>query len=180
PSSRVPARPGGLAATGLLAFAAVAQFMPAMLAGLFWAGACRTGDMAGLLTGFALWFYTLLLPTFASAGWLSDGWLHTGPIRINLRRTETLLGTQTRDSLTHGVFWSLAINSVVTILLSLRHQPGLSERLRAARFLEPYQRPPREAGEGEAARLTVNDLRELAVRLLGENFVRRAFADYAR
>lgn len=177
---RFTAHSGSLAATGLLAFAAVAQFMPAMLAGLFWAGACRTGVMAGLLTGFALWFYTLLLPTFARAGWLSDGWLHTGPFGIDLLRPEALFGMQGWDPLTHGVFWSLAINSVVTILLSLRHQPGLSERLRAARFLEPYQRPPREAGEGEAARLTVNDLRELAVRLLGENFVRRAFADYAR
>src|SRR5690606_30876888 len=76
---RFTAHSDTLAATGLLAFAAVAQFMPAMLAGLFWNGASRTGVMAGLVSGYAVWFYALLLPTFARAGWLPDTWLHTGP-----------------------------------------------------------------------------------------------------
>ncbi|MFB9067870.1 PAS domain-containing hybrid sensor histidine kinase/response regulator [Pseudofulvimonas gallinarii] len=177
---RFTAHSDTLAATGLLAFAAVAQFMPAMLAGLFWNGASRTGVMAGLVCGYAVWFYTLLLPTFARAGWLPDAWLQTGPYGFELLRPEALFGLGGWTPLTHGVFWSLAFNTVILVLLSLRNQPGLSERLRAARFLEPYQRPPHEPGEGEAARLTINDLRELAMRLLGENFVRRAFADYAR
>lgn len=177
---RFTAHSDSLAATGLLAFAAVAQFMPAMLAGLFWSGASRTGVMAGLGVGFTVWIYTLLLPTFARAGWMSGDWLLTGPFGLELLRPEGLFGMTGWEPLTHGVFWSLALNAVILVALSLRHQPGLSERLRATRFLEPYQQPSNQTAEGNAAHLTINDLRELAGRLVGDSLVQRAFADYAR
>ncbi|MFZ1838656.1 MAG: hybrid sensor histidine kinase/response regulator, partial [Dokdonella sp.] len=48
----------GLASIGLLAFAAVAQFAPAIIAGLYWRGASRKGVLIGLLLGFGLWLYT--------------------------------------------------------------------------------------------------------------------------
>lgn len=175
---RVTAQSDSLAATGLLAFAAVAQFMPAMLAGLFWSGASRHGVMAGLIVGFAVWAYTLLLPTFARAGWLPDGWLHTGPFDLDLLRPEALFGLTGWQPLTHGVFWSLALNVLVMMLVSLRYRPGLSERLRAARFLDPYQRQPIHASDSDSGRLTVNDMRELAARIVGERFAHRAFEDH--
>ena len=176
---RFTAHSDSLTATGLLAFAAVAQFMPAMLAGLFWNGASRIGVMAGLGAGFAVWLYTLLLPTFARAQWLSGDWMQSGPFGLTLLRPEALFGLSGWAPLTHGMFWSLTLNTALLVILSLRYQPGLSERLRAARFLEPYQRPADQIAEGDAARLTVNDLRELAIRLLGETLVERAFAEYA-
>ncbi len=59
-----------LVAIGLISFAAVAQFAPATLGGIYWKGATRAGALAGLCAGFALWLYTLLLPSFAKSGWL--------------------------------------------------------------------------------------------------------------
>ena len=56
--------PASLASIGLLAFAAVAQFAPAILAGLYWRRATRTAVFWGLAAGFALWAYGLLLPNF--------------------------------------------------------------------------------------------------------------------
>ncbi|KAG9588049.1 hypothetical protein KCV01_g12804, partial [Aureobasidium melanogenum] len=44
-----------LAATGLLSFAAVAQFAPAIVSALYWRGASRVGVYIGLLAGFAVW-----------------------------------------------------------------------------------------------------------------------------
>src|SRR5690606_23033787 len=52
-----------LSVFGLLAFSAVAQFAPALIGGLYWRGGSKQGVYAGLLTGFALWAYTLLFPT---------------------------------------------------------------------------------------------------------------------
>src|SRR5262249_40411405 len=49
---------------GLISFAAVAQFAPAMLAGIYWKGGTRIGAIAGLSAGFAVWAYTLFIPTF--------------------------------------------------------------------------------------------------------------------
>ena len=56
-----------LASVGLLAFSAVAQFAPALIGGLFWRGGSRQGVMAGLIAGFAIWLYTLMLPTLLPA-----------------------------------------------------------------------------------------------------------------
>src|SRR5213075_557905 len=54
-----------LVSIGLISFAAVAQFAPAILGGIFWKGGTRAGALAGLLAGFGIWLYTLLLPALA-------------------------------------------------------------------------------------------------------------------
>jgi len=61
-----------LVATGLLSFCAVFQFAPAVLFGMCWKGGTRTGALAGLLAGFAVWTYTLLLPNCCGLGRCSD------------------------------------------------------------------------------------------------------------
>ncbi|MEL7133537.1 MAG: sodium:solute symporter, partial [Pseudomonadota bacterium] len=53
-----------LAAIGLISFVGVAQFLPAMLGGIFWRGATRWGALAGLVVGFAVWVFCSLLPSF--------------------------------------------------------------------------------------------------------------------
>src|SRR5262249_58797720 len=59
-----------LVSIGLISFAAVAQFAPVVLGGIFWKGGTRRGALCGLLAGFGVWFYTLLLPAFARSGLL--------------------------------------------------------------------------------------------------------------
>src|SRR5689334_2524844 len=44
-----------LVSIGLISFAAVAQFAPVVLGGIFWKGGTRAGALAGLGAGFALW-----------------------------------------------------------------------------------------------------------------------------
>jgi Na+/proline symporter len=41
-----------LVSIGLISFAAVAQFAPALLGGMYWKGGTRDGALAGLLAGF--------------------------------------------------------------------------------------------------------------------------------
>ena len=59
---RVLGTPASLASIGLMAFAAVAQFVPGLVAGVAWRGATRDGVFWGLLVGALLWGYTLMLP----------------------------------------------------------------------------------------------------------------------
>jgi PAS domain S-box-containing protein len=47
---------------GLAAFVGTLQFLPAILATVYWPGANRKGLIAGLLAGFFAWYFTLLLP----------------------------------------------------------------------------------------------------------------------
>src|SRR5699024_169472 len=103
---RVSGTDTALAAFGLMAFAAVGQFAPALIGGLFWRGASRQGVQAGLLIGFAVWVYTLLLPTLTDAGWINKDWLDSGLFGLRWLRPRQLFGVEGWDPLTHGTFWS--------------------------------------------------------------------------
>src|SRR5258705_6917166 len=81
-----------LGSIGLISFAAVAQFAPAALGGIFWKGGTRRGALAGLAAGFAFWFYTLLLPAFARSEWLPIGFLERGPFGIEALKPVALFG----------------------------------------------------------------------------------------
>jgi len=170
----------GLAQHGLLAFAAVAQFAPALIGGLYWRGASRAGALAGIGAGGALWIYTLMLPSLAHGGWINAHWVDVGPFGIAWLQPEQLFGLVGWDPLTHGVFWSLLFNVSAFVYLSVRSRPRLNEQLRAAPFLDPYaQRPPLSPG-GWAGSVRGGDLLALAERIVGERRARRAFENYAR
>lgn len=167
-----------LAAFGLLAFAAVAQFAPALIGGLYWRGASRPGAFVGLLGGFLLWAYTLLLPTLARAGLLSTDWLLEGPLKIAWLRPESLFGLQGWEPITHGVFWSLLVNIGAFLVVSARYRPSFDARIGATPFLDPYaQRPAMTAG-GWQGSVSTGDLLALASRIVGERHAQRSFAEH--
>jgi Na+/proline symporter/signal transduction histidine kinase len=166
-----------LASIGLLAFAAVAQFAPAIIGGLYWRGASRVGALGGLAAGFALWGYTLLLPTLGRAGLIDTGWFEAGAFDLAALRPQALFGLSGWNEITHGAFWSLLANIACFVFLSLRYRPSVDERLQALPFLDPWMQ--RGAGGGEwRGRISVQDLQVIARRILGERAAQRAFAEY--
>src|SRR4029077_15774470 len=56
-----------LASIGLISFCAVANFAPGVVLGLYWRRAHRYGVVAGLLGGFVVWLYALLLPSLQAS-----------------------------------------------------------------------------------------------------------------
>ncbi|HVK52940.1 MAG TPA: PAS domain-containing hybrid sensor histidine kinase/response regulator [Pseudoxanthomonas sp.] len=169
-----------LASYGLMAFAAVAQFAPGLIGGLYWRGASRRGVEAGMLLGFGTWIYTLLLPTMTQAGWFHPDWVATGPFGIAWLRPHQLFGLSGWDALTHGTFWSLLINTGAMMVVSARWRPGVDDRLRAAPFLDPYAQRPALAAGAWPGSVRVGDLQTLAERVVGERHARRAFAEQAQ
>ena len=176
---RVTASVENLAAMGLLAFVAVVQFAPPILCALYWRGASRRGVIAGLAVGFALWIYTLVLPTMAHAGWLPTPWLAHGPLDIDWLAPQALFHVCGWDPVVHGTFWSLLGNTATLVFVSLRFRPSVDERVNAAAFLDPYTDIPHDGADWRG-RITVADLRVIAERIVGERAARRAFDDYAR
>jgi Na+/proline symporter len=55
----------------MLAFVATMQFVPGLIGVLFWPGANRAGFIAGLVVGFTVWFFALLLPTITPVAGIS-------------------------------------------------------------------------------------------------------------
>lgn len=168
----------GLAAIGLLAFAAVAQFAPAIIAGLYWRGASRKGVLIGLSLGFLLWMYTLLLPNMAMAGWFDSRWLQSGPFDLGWLRPHALFNLSGWDPITHGTFWSLMVNIAACVFVSLRFRPSIEERLRAARFLDIDAERTASTMADWGGRVSVADLRVIVGRILGERSANRMFEDY--
>ncbi|MCB2187831.1 MAG: diguanylate cyclase [Deltaproteobacteria bacterium] len=108
-----------LAGMGLISFAAVLQFAPPLLGGLFWRDGTKAGALCGLGAGFAVWFYTMLLPTMIKSGWVGADLLHHGPWGLGFLAPERLLGLGGLDPLSNTVFWSLAANVSSYVLVSL-------------------------------------------------------------
>ena len=73
-----------LSSLGLAAFIGTLQFFPGVLAALYWQGANRKGFIAGLITGFAIWFVTLLLPIITTFDPASIGKLYLNLIYDDL------------------------------------------------------------------------------------------------
>src|SRR5664279_4422094 len=119
-----------LASIGLLSFAAIAQLAPAFFGGLFWRRATAGGAIAGMTAGIMVWAYTLLLPSFADIGIVSQYILTDGPWHIAALRPQNLFGLNL-PPLVHGVLWSLAVNFVCYVGFSLRRAPSSIERLQA-------------------------------------------------
>ncbi|MGH7278525.1 MAG: sensor histidine kinase, partial [Candidatus Rokuibacteriota bacterium] len=129
---------------GLLSFIAVAQCAPAVLLGLYWRGGNRKGAFAGISAGFALWFYTLIVPTLVHDGVLPLPALLEGPFGVAALRPTALLGLEGLDSLSHGVFWSLFVNVAAYLLVSLFTTQDADERSQAAAFVGVEEaEPPR-------------------------------------
>ncbi len=169
-----------LVSIGLISFAAVAQFAPAALGGMYWKGGTQRGALAGLGAGFALWVYTLMLPSLARSGWFPPAFVLDGPFGITLLCPEALFGLQGLDGLTHSLFWSLLANVGAYVGVSLWRAPSAREASQAALFVDVGT----AAGETDPAfwrgRAAVADLLPLTARFLGAGRAQQLFADYAR
>ncbi len=165
-----------LASIGEISFAAVALFGPAIVAGLYWRGASRTGALASLALGFAAWAWTLLVPTLVQAELLPSTLLAAGPAGIEWLRPAALFGLDWHP-LAHGLVWSLGLATLGLIVGSQFGRRSLLERVQAASFVDEQ---PAHAGEGRVAGaqgLTVRELRPLVERFTGGSRAARHFAD---
>ncbi|MDQ3195662.1 MAG: sensor histidine kinase, partial [Pseudomonadota bacterium] len=175
---RVAGEAYALVAIGLISFAAVAQFAPAFLGGMYWKGGTQAGAFAGLLTGFAVWMYTLMLPAFAQSGWLSSAFLTEGMFGIDLLKPNQLFGLSGLDKITHAMLWSMLANVGAYVAVSLFTRQSATELSQASLFVDVFKR------EGGGSRFwqgtaSAPGLHALLSRFVGKVRADDAFAGYA-
>lgn len=169
-----------LVSIGLISFAAVAQFAPALLGGMYWKRATHAGAVAGLLGGFLVWVYTLPLPSLVDAGVVPASFVEAGPAGIAALRPYALLGLEDFDPVTHSLFWSALVNVGLFVGVSLFTRQRPIEVAQAAAFVDVFRQPGPGAGPLFRRSATVHDLEMLLARFLGRRRAREVLAAYAR
>jgi Na+/proline symporter/CheY-like chemotaxis protein len=167
-----------LAAIGLLSFAAIAQLAPAFFGALLWRRATARGAIGGMLVGFAVWTYTLLLPSFLDTSTAGLMLLQHGPFGIEALRPQALLGADL-PPLLHGVLWSLSLNFLTYVALSLARQPSSIERLQADLFVPDALAPMAPTFRRWRTTITVQDIQSTVAQYLGPERARQSFEAFA-
>ncbi len=119
-----------LAQIGFISFLAAAQLAPALLAGLYWRRAHGVGAIVGLLAGLGLWFYCAVLPAILAP---DSPLLQQGPLGIAWLAPGDLLGITAEHRLAYATCWSLGVNLLALVGLSLVLRPSQAD-LRQARI----------------------------------------------
>lgn len=154
-----------LASIGLVAFAGISQILPALVGGLFWRGATRTGALVGLSIGFVLWIYTLLLPGLGG-GIIPISVIQDGPFGWGWLRPQALFGIEGIDPMVHSVMWSMSLNTIGFCVASLLSFPSPLERLQGAQFVNVFDHSVAPQGwSGSVAQS--EDLMIMTQRILG-------------
>ncbi|SDP98840.1 histidine kinase [Lentzea jiangxiensis] len=165
-----------LASIGLVSFAGVAQLAPAVLGALFWRGGSRRGVFAGLLGGFVVWAYTLLIPTFTDAGIVDLAFLRDGPFGIEALRPYALFGMTGMEPVVHSLFWSMLVNLGAFLTVSLLGRTSAAECAEAVVFVDGVDS---RRTLTRRSPVTVRSLRDLLERFVGRTTARKALDDFA-
>jgi Na+/proline symporter/nitrogen-specific signal transduction histidine kinase len=169
-----------LVTIGLVSFAAAAQFAPAIIGGIFWKGGTRTGALAGLMAGFMMWLYTLVLPSFARSGWLPAAFMTEGAFGLDLLKPYALFGMDGMDHLSHALFWTMLVNVGAYVGFSLITRASAIERVQASLFVDVFRLAPGGGSRFWRGTASVSELLDLARRFVGRDAADAQFAAYAR
>ncbi len=108
----IPAKES-LANIGLVAFAAMIQFAPALIMAVNRPDGDSKALAAGLTAGLLIWVYTLALPMITPPAWLAH-------LRGTLADPNALFGLSGFTPITHGTLWSLGANLLAYAIVAAR------------------------------------------------------------
>ncbi len=166
-----------LAPIGLISFAGVAQFLPALLAALYWRQANMKGALVGILIGAVVWIWTMFLPSFESTSLTVAALVASGPWGIALLRPEALFGMVGLDPLVHSVFWSLFLNTGALVFVSLLTRQGALERIQSGVFVDIFRSAQGAQSRAIRSSATTDDIFFVAERVLGWHRAKSLFEE---
>ncbi|MBF0559882.1 MAG: PAS domain-containing protein, partial [Nitrospirae bacterium] len=149
---------------GLISFEAVALFAPSFFLGLYWKRGTKAGAIAGLAAGFAVWFYTLILPALIEAGIVRNIGLVAQMTGSELLNPEKLLGIDGMGRWGGSLFWSMLANLLTYLVASVFTRQTKEEELQSLIFVESYEKV-RDLARGGS--YSIEDIEEVLTQCLG-------------
>jgi len=157
---------------GLKSFEAVSLFAPPLLIGLYWKGGNWKGATAGLIGGFTVWLYTLLLPAIMRAGIVGQGGPLAGLFDSSLLNPTSLMGLTGLDKWSHSLFWSLSVNCLLYFGVSLATRSDEEDTRQALNFVERLSIESQSLGRPRNA----DDIENVLIQYMGEEEGKESFA----
>lgn len=125
-----------LVSIGLVSFVIIAQLAPAFFGALFWKRGSKKGALTGIILGFLICFYTLLIPYAIGTTQSESTFVQEGPWGIALLKPFQLFGLDYLDPIPQAVFWSLLVNFMSYIAVSVSFSGNYRERNYAEMFVD--------------------------------------------
>lgn len=170
-----------LVSIGLISFCAVAQFAPALFGGIYWKEGNKQGAIVGIIIGFVVWFFTLVLPGMVNNGFLPNSILTEGLFGIEWLHPQHLFGLTQFDSISHSVFWSLLLNVSAYVFVSVYSQQGSQEQYQAEIFTNIYKHGEvQENGLVWKGTAQMQDIRHLLKSFVGAERAETLLSAYAK
>jgi PAS domain S-box-containing protein len=123
---------------GLKSFEAVTIFAPSIILGIYWKRGNKTGAAAGIIAGFIIWFYTLLVPALLKSGILAEEGVIVNLLNSSMLNPHALFGLKDLDKWSHSLFWGLLFNLLLYVGLSLFTKQNAEEQRQSLLFVESY------------------------------------------
>ncbi|WP_144891448.1 sensor histidine kinase [Flavobacterium tiangeerense] len=166
-----------LVSIGLVAFVIIAQLAPSFFGAIFWRRGSKNGAITGIIVGFAVCFYTLLIPYATGMTNSVSLFVTEGPWGISLLKPFQLFGLDYLEPIPHAVFWSLLINIMSYAAVSVSFKGNYRERNYAEMFVDIDQYITNHENafvwKGTAY---ISDIQKVLLRFLGEERTKRALS----
>lgn len=166
---------------GLISFVIIALLAPSFFIGLFWNRGSSKATIAGIIVGFIIILYTLVIPFGIEAYGTSDNFIQYGLFGIELFKPYALFGIDFLSPASHAFFWSLSANTIIYLWVSVSSKGNYRERNYAEIFIDPKVSLSLDDNayvwKGEAY---VEDIKNILSRFLGVPRTERALSLFFR
>ncbi|RSK40333.1 sensor histidine kinase [Mangrovimonas spongiae] len=164
-----------LISIGLVSFVIVAQLAPSFFLGLYWNRGSARASIVGIVIGFLITIYTLILPFTINIISGSNSFVENGLFGIEYLKPYELFGINFLNPYAHAMFWSLSFNLAFYLVLSLVYRGNYRERNYAEMFVDSKNYSSLQDNalvwKGEAY---VADIKNVLEKFLGEREANRA------
>lgn len=150
---------------GLKSFEAVTLFAPSFILGLYWKRGTKAGAIAGLIAGFTVWFYTLIIPAFVKAGLLKNIEFFDLIFNSEIFNPNNLFGVKGLGKWGNSFLWSTLFNLIFYIGVSIFTRQTKEEELQSLIFVESYEGIKSFASSSS---YSINDIEDILSQYLGK------------
>lgn len=164
-----------LVSIGLVSFVVIAQLAPSFFGAIFWRRGSGLGAITGIIAGFLVCVYTLLIPYALGLSNTENSFINEGLFGISMLKPFSLFGLNYLSPVAHAFFWSMLFNLLLYFAVSVSFKGNYRERNYAEMYIdiEKYSANPENAYVWRGTAY-ISDIEKVLVKFLGEERTKRA------